>query len=132
MEVLMRDLYCFECSLQFDIKYVYDVHFSVVHGEKLDIKQDPDYYQSSGVVGSPEFKTENQDVEDICENESKKAKRIKVSTKTSSGIEVKEQFKCNICNANFGQKDHLNIHVATVHEGKKQFLAMPTLDKGTI
>ena len=42
MEVLMRDLYCFECSLQFDTKYVFDVHLSIVHGKKLDIKEEPD------------------------------------------------------------------------------------------
>ena len=41
MEVLMRDLYCFECSLQFDTKYKFDVHLLVVHGTKLDIKEEP-------------------------------------------------------------------------------------------
>ena len=41
-------------------------------------------------------------------------------------------FKCDICNANFGGKGILNIHVATVHEGNKQVPAMPTLDKGAI
>ena len=30
-------------------------------------------------------------------------------------------FNCDICNANFGQKSSLIVHVATVHEGKKQF-----------
>ena len=35
--------------------------------------------------------------------------------------EGKKTFKCDICNANFGQKSTLNKHVATVHEGKKQF-----------
>ena len=38
MEVLTRDLYCFECSLQFDKRNVFGFHLSVVHGEKLDIK----------------------------------------------------------------------------------------------
>ena len=38
----MRDLYCFECSLQFDKKYVFDVHLSLVHGEELEIKQEPE------------------------------------------------------------------------------------------
>ena len=33
----------------------------------------------------------------------------------------KKQFKCGICNSNFGQKVHLNNHVGTVHQGKKQF-----------
>ena len=27
-----------------------------------------------------------------------------------------KQFKCDICNANFGHKSVLNRHVATVHE----------------
>ena len=35
--------------------------------------------------------------------------------------EGKKQFKCNICNTNFGKKDHLNRHVKAVHEEKKQF-----------
>ena len=41
MEVSLKELYCFECSLQFDKKYVFDVHLSVVHGEVLEIKQEP-------------------------------------------------------------------------------------------
>ena len=29
--------------------------------------------------------------------------------------------KCNICDANFAQKAHLNGHMASVHEGKTPF-----------
>ena len=32
-----------------------------------------------------------------------------------------EKFKCDICQAYFGQKFNLNRHVGTVHEEKKQF-----------
>ena len=35
--------------------------------------------------------------------------------------EGKKQFQCDICSANFGEKGSLNKHVATVHEGKKEF-----------
>ena len=35
--------------------------------------------------------------------------------------EGRKRFKCEICNAEFGQKSDLNKHVAVVHEGKKQF-----------
>ena len=35
--------------------------------------------------------------------------------------EGKKQFKCEICTTNFGQKVTLKVHVAAVHEGKKSF-----------
>ena len=46
MEVLIRDSYCYQCSLQFDKKYEFDVHLSVVPGEKLEIKQELDSQHS--------------------------------------------------------------------------------------
>ena len=49
------------------------------------------------------------------------SKRRKVSINTPSVNERKKQWKCDICDANFGQNGHLKTHVATVHEGNKQF-----------
>ena len=103
MEVLMRDLYCYECSLQFDIKYVFDVHLSVVHGEKLDIKQEPDS-QYSVIHEAKELEIKCEDEENAQKNESK---RRKVSMKTASGHKGKEKIKCDIHKANFGQKGNL-------------------------
>ena len=34
---------------------------------------------------------------------------------------MKEINKCDICHARFGEKQKLQLHVATVHEGKKPF-----------
>ena len=116
MEVLMRDLYCYECYLQFDIKHVFDVHLSVVHGEKLDIKQEPDS-QPSLMHEEKELEIKHQDEQNNQKNESKRRKR---STVTASGHKRKEKFKSDVCNANLGQKGTLKQNVTTVHEGKKQ------------
>ena len=117
MEVLMRDLYCYECSLQFDSKYVFDVHLSVVHGEKLEIKQEPDS-QPSVIPEAKEVQIEHQDEKNTWKNESK---RRKGPIKTASGPKGKEKLKCGIYNVNHGEKSTLKKHVTTVHEGKKQF-----------
>ena len=45
----MKDLYCFQCSLQFDKKSIYDMHLSIVHKYKsrtesflTEIKSEPE------------------------------------------------------------------------------------------
>ena len=53
------------------------------------------------------------DIENSSNNVSKRNK--------ASGNKGNEHFKCDTCNVKFGQKTDLNKHVATVHEGKKQF-----------
>ena len=35
------DLFCEKCTLQFDKKYVFDLHLSLVHGEKVKVKCEP-------------------------------------------------------------------------------------------
>ena len=34
---ILRDLYCYLCSLQFDGKLVYDMHQSFMHNYKIDV-----------------------------------------------------------------------------------------------
>ena len=34
----MNNLFCENCSLQFDKKIVFDLHLSLVHGEKIGVK----------------------------------------------------------------------------------------------
>ena len=40
-QVILRDWYCEKCSLQFDKKYVYDLHLTLVHGEENKVKTEP-------------------------------------------------------------------------------------------
>ena len=65
------------------------------------------------VLESKELKNNHPDVENNWKNESKRRK-----IKTSSDHERKKQFKCDICNSNFGGKGNLNAHVTKVHEEK--------------
>ena len=39
-EIKHQDLFCSQCFLQFDKKYVFDLHLSLVHGKKLVIKNE--------------------------------------------------------------------------------------------
>ena len=40
--IILSDLFCEHCSLQFDKKYVFDVHLSIVHGQKIGVKTEPE------------------------------------------------------------------------------------------
>ena len=117
MEVLMRDLYCFQCSLQFDNKYVFDFHLSAVHGKIRDIKQEPGF-QTLIIPETNDFEIRDQYVENCQKNEPKISE---VLVKTPSGQNRDKNVKCDICDTSFGQKGDFNRHVLTVHEGKKQF-----------
>ena len=35
------DFFCTKCTLQFGKKYVFDLHLSLVHGEKMEVKIEP-------------------------------------------------------------------------------------------
>ena len=39
-EAKQRDLFCILCKLQFGKKLVFDLHLSLVHGEKVEIKKE--------------------------------------------------------------------------------------------
>ena len=35
------DWFCHKCTLQFDKKYVFDLHLSLVHGVEMKVKSEP-------------------------------------------------------------------------------------------
>ena len=50
----MNNLFCEKCTLQFDKEYVFDLHLSLVHGEKIGVKkEDKKVALDEFVTGNP-------------------------------------------------------------------------------
>ena len=97
---MSRDFFCERCSLQFDKAYVFDLHLSLVHGEKMiEVK-----------VGSP-----------ICEGNLQESEISETKFSYQTVHEKEKPSKCNECYDSFAQKGDLKRHVASIHEGKKHF-----------
>ena len=47
--ITLRDMFCTECSLQFDKIIVYDLHLSLVHRKRINIKQEPNNCELTSV-----------------------------------------------------------------------------------
>ena len=79
---MSRDFFCERCSLQFDKAYVFDLHLSLVHGEKkIEVK-----------VESP-----------ICEENLQESQISETEFSYQTVIKNKKPFKCNVCYASFAQ-----------------------------
>ena len=100
-EQKVRDFFCFQCSLQFGAKSVYDLHQSLVHGIKV-----------LGKSGDSEVKMQIES--DILQSDNEPF----LSTDQEEG---NKSFNCNNCSKMFSQEGDLNRHIKSVHEGKKPF-----------
>ena len=114
---IKKDLFCKMCSLQFDKKYVYDVHLSLVHKK---------FKSSTGRIQSRFDETvdekENMDLgeqdafESTIQNPSTNGSLREHIKATKKG---KKLYKCLICDYNFTKKSNLKTHIDAIHEGKK-------------
>ena len=115
--IIVKDFYCELCSLQFDKKYVFDLHMSLVHGKEIKVKKEP-------VTSEIEM-----DLEKIIEKQSIQCEICQASFKYKQGLkrhklsvhDGKKPFKCEICYYSCSQKPNLKRHVDSVHGKKKPF-----------
>ena len=111
-----KDFFCEVCHLQFDKKAVFDIHNSILHKSKDDIKNVPKRNEKScqglTVHEGQKFKCS------ICDTSFTQSGSLKTHTKT---VHEGQKFKCSICDASFTQSGVLKRHIATVHEGQKSF-----------
>ena len=40
-QIILKELFCEKCTLQFNKKCVFDLHLDLVHGEMIKIKKEP-------------------------------------------------------------------------------------------
>ena len=142
----MNNLFCENCSLQFDKKIVFDLHLSLVHGEKIGVKNEDKKeslveFVPGKILASKKTLTRHKskfhDVENITEavqnfaklnNHNEKPFQCKIcdakftrnSKLTDHIAEVHEKsIKCDICKSHFQSHKTLTVHIKHVHEGKK-------------
>ena len=105
-----RDLFCKQCLLQFGKKLVYDLHLSLVHGEKMEIKTEP--------LNSEKNSIKNKNDLLNCEEKFQEPQET-VGEKEASYLVVHKSIKCNICDATFKTNQKLKNHIRSLHEGKR-------------
>jgi uncharacterized Zn-finger protein len=120
----MSDLFCNRCAVQFDKKYVFDLHLSLVHGEKIEVKKKTLTICEEKVqepnISEKEFsnhRVEKHTKCDVCNSIFKTERTLKVHIQSIH--ESKRPFKCNTCGSSFSQKGNLKGHIASVHDRKK-------------
>ena len=93
---MLTDWFCEKCALQFDKKYVFDLHLSLVHGQKIKVKKEP-------LICKEKFQDPQMSENDLSDHK------------------VEDPLQCNICDSSFKAKQNLKNHIRSVHEGKKPF-----------
>ena len=108
----VKDLFCDLCSLQFDKKYVYDVHMSLVH--KNCSTDSP-----SSKIDETVVKRENKDTDVAFENIQNSKSKGNMNKHIDVIHEEKKPYQCSICEYRCTMKGKMNRHINSVHEGKK-------------
>ena len=123
-QIILRDLYCEKCTLQFDKKYVFDLHMDLVHGEEIKVKKEQlikeekfeEVQQSEKELSYPITQVMDKTFQcDKCNSFFKSKQNMKWHME--SVHEGKKQFQCSICSASLAQKFDLKRHMESVHEG---------------
>ena len=121
-KITIMDLFCNKCTLQFGKKYVFDLHLSLVHGEKIEVKMvknEPIVCDENFLVSKTKHVVDKHLKCQICDSSFKSRRSLR--SHITSVHEEQKPFKCDICDASFTSKQSLNVHIASVHEGKKPF-----------
>ena len=125
MEIInTKNLYCEKCSLQFDKKYVFDLHLSLKHGKMIQVKTEPEIYTEK----SQEPQMSEKSFSDHVESEksynfetgnSKNEAKTRLKSQSESHSSGMKSYECIVCSVCFSNKVLLKRHISSVHEKGK-------------
>ena len=139
---ILWDLYCFQCTLQFEKKSLYDMHQLIIHkynnnpkhfaNEIKSEKEDKQLSNVSRDIQSKHIADQRLPENETSINEEKYSTQCEFCEKSftskqcknkhvASVHEGKKPFKCDRCNYSCSQQCNLKRHISSVHEGRKQF-----------
>ena len=117
MEV--RDLFCYQCSIQFDKKCIFNDHLSEVHGIVFDVKRVPDF-QPSILSDSFIGNTQNNETEESKIPKSEASEMIEKHNGHGKIHRVNKPYSCKLCHKKFTKPSILNVH-ERIHTGEKPY-----------
>ena len=101
--IFKKDSFCYQCTLQFDNRSIYDLHLKLVHKQIFQTKS---------------MKKEPKSI--------KSTKRgSKIVAKLGSNVQIvtvhheRKTFEFKVCNYTTSHEGNYDRHIASVHEGKK-------------
>ena len=105
MNIIKKDWYCYQCTLQFESSHIFSLHLKLVHKQIIQTKS---------------IKNEPKSIEFL----KSKSKMIIKSDSNEQIVSVdheKKTFKCKICNYKTSNKANFNSHFASIHKEGKRF-----------
>ena len=90
-----KDWFCYQCSLQFDSQHAYSLHLKLIHKYILETKNKLRLQELHA----------SKEKSDLC-------------NQIVADKNEKKTFECEICQYSSYRRDHLDRHVASIHEGK--------------
>ena len=100
---VLWDLYCFQCSMQFEKRSLYDLHQLIIHNYKSKVET---------VIKSEPAETNVSNIQ---------SEQVESQAFIKNVSKEKKLYKCKICDYSHTLKGSLKKHIAFFHEGKKPF-----------
>ena len=91
----LSNSYCVRCSLQFDKKSIFDMHLSIVHKEKVEVKKEPKSLENELNLCITKILYRCEPCDSIFET------KMILDQHNSSSHKKDKLFNCEICDYSF-------------------------------